>query len=67
MEGFTPSKDKHGSFTIIEPITGVPVEQIARSQSNMVLPKLVNLGNNIDRLSGAVIPMVWMEYVSNYS
>lgn len=62
VEGFTPSKDKHGSFTIIEPITGVPVEQIARSQSNMVLPKLVNLGNNIDRLSGAVIPMVWMEY-----
>lgn len=66
FEGFTPNEEDHRSYAIIEPISGISLDQRARSQSNMVLPKLLGFRQEINRFSEFVIPLVWIEYVSIY-
>lgn len=64
LEGFSPNEEAHKSYAIIDPISGISVDQRARSQSNMVLPRLVGFREEINRFSNFVVPLVWMEYVS---
>jgi scavenger receptor class B protein 1 len=61
ISGLYPSEEKHGSYLIVEPLTGVPIESRARSQSNLVIHPTSGFGN-IDKFSNMTIPMFWAEY-----
>lgn len=64
LEGFNPIKDKHQSFIIVEPTMGVPIDQSARSQSNVILPELHGFNDDIARFSNMALPTFWVEYVN---
>ncbi|KAL5286472.1 SCRB7.2 family protein [Megaselia abdita] len=60
--GFKPNETRHRSYAIIDPISGISLDQRARSQSNMVMPTLVGFREEINRFSKFVVPLVWIEY-----
>lgn len=62
--GLSPNIDDHGSWIIAEPVTGVPIDQCARSQSNVVTPKFYGFLNEIQLFSNMAVPIFWVEYVS---
>lgn len=64
LDGFKPDKDKHQSFIIIEPVMGVPIDQSARSQSNVVIPELYGFRAEVQRFSNMALPTFWVEFVS---
>lgn len=64
IEGLHPNKQDHGSYIIVEPTTGVPIDQCARSQSNVVTPKFRGFLNEVQLFSEMVVPIFWVEYVS---
>ncbi|XP_071440804.1 scavenger receptor class B member 1-like [Hetaerina americana] len=61
MEGLHPENSKHGSYVIVEPITGVPMESRARSQSNLVIRNVTGI-HRIGKFNGLIVPMFWAEY-----
>jgi len=61
LSGLKPNEENHGSYLIVEPLTGVPVESRARSQSNLVMHPTSGF-SNIDKFSNMTIPMFWAEY-----
>ncbi|KAF2887442.1 hypothetical protein ILUMI_18731, partial [Ignelater luminosus] len=62
VDGLEPNEEKHDSFVIVEPTTGLPMESRARSQSNLVIRKLSGFNEIVDRFSDMVVPMFWAEY-----
>lgn len=62
LEGLKPDKEKHGSYSIIEPTTGFPLEEYARIQSNLVVPNLQGFPADVEKFSGMIIPVFWAEY-----
>lgn len=60
LEGINPNKEEHESYTIIEPVLGVPLNQRATSQSNLVTKDLSAFKSDIARFSNMVIPMFWI-------
>lgn len=67
LDGFEPDKDKHQSFIIVEPVMGVPIDQSARSQSNVIIPKLFGFRKQIQRFSNMALPTFWVEFVSFFN
>lgn len=65
LHGFEPNKEKHQSFIIVEPTMGVPIDQSARSQSNVIIPELSGFNEKIERFSNMALPTFWVEYVCN--
>lgn len=63
LEGFKPVRERHQSYIIIEPIMGVPIDQSARSQSNVIIPNLYGFNDNIHRFSNMALPTFWVEFV----
>lgn len=63
IQGLNPNAEAHGSYTILEPQTGAPLVQIARSQSNLVIPKLEGFHDDFTKFSNLVVPIFWAEYV----
>lgn len=64
LDGFNPDKDRHQSFIIVEPVMGVPIDQSARSQNNVIIPELHGFNDEIQRFSDMALPTFWVEYVS---
>ncbi|GLH03172.1 Sensory neuron membrane protein 1, partial [Gryllus bimaculatus] len=62
VRGMNPQRDKHGSYIVVEPITGLPMESCARIQSNLVVRKLSGISKKLERFSNISIPMFWAEY-----
>lgn len=62
VTGLTPNENLHESYAIVEPITGVPLEQVARSQSNVVVRNMRGFAERVQMFSDTVIPMFWLEY-----
>jgi len=63
LEGIHPAEENHSTYLIIEPKTGIPLKEIARLQSNLVLPKLEHFNKNITKLGEKIIPVFWGEYI----
>lgn len=63
LEGLHPDPNKHTSYSIIEPVLGVPLHQRAVSQSNVVTRNLKSFKRDISKFSDMVLPMFWMEFV----
>lgn len=64
ISGMCPNREKHYSYAIAEPTLGIPIDQRARTQSNLVIPKLNGFSEDIQRFSNMILPMFWIEYVS---
>jgi hypothetical protein len=64
LDGLRPDADKHRSYSIIEPVLGVPLNSRAVSQSNVVTGDLSAFKSDIASFSNMVVPMFWLEYVS---
>ncbi|XP_031632460.1 lysosome membrane protein 2-like [Contarinia nasturtii] len=62
LDGLKPDREKHQSFIIVEPVMGVPINQSARSQSNVIIPKLTYFNEDILRFSNMALPTFWVEY-----
>ncbi|XP_062544894.1 scavenger receptor class B member 1 isoform X2 [Armigeres subalbatus] len=65
ISGMHPDHDKHYSYTIAEPILGIPIDQRARTQSNLVIPHLTGFPADIQKFSEMILPMFWIEYISH--
>lgn len=65
LDGFNPIKEKHQSFIIAEPTLGVPIDQSARSQNNVIIPNLYGFSDRIRRFSNMALPTFWLSYVSD--
>lgn len=42
---------------------GVPIDQSARSQSNVIIPELTGYSESVLRFSNMALPTFWVEYV----
>ncbi|XP_050501599.1 scavenger receptor class B member 1 isoform X2 [Diabrotica virgifera virgifera] len=63
VEGLKPDKEKHTSFTEVEPITGVPIIAAARSQCNLVIKNMKGFSERLNQFSNLIIPLAWIEVV----
>ncbi|CAO1322116.1 unnamed protein product [Diamesa tonsa] len=61
LEGLAPNEEKHESYFIAEPTMGVPINQAARSQLNLVVGDVSSFKSDIAKFSNMVIPMMWLE------
>lgn len=65
IDGLKPDEEKHTSKYLIEPVMGIPIDLVARMQSNMIMPKISkSFDIHLDRFSEMIVPMFWMEVVS---
>ncbi|GLV36662.1 uncharacterized protein CBL_02503 [Carabus blaptoides fortunei] len=62
VTGLKPNISAHESYVLVEPTTGIPIESVARSQSNLIVPDLTGFGANLYRFNKMAIPMFWLEY-----
>ncbi|XP_074026803.1 platelet glycoprotein 4 isoform X1 [Leptinotarsa decemlineata] len=63
VDGLEPDKEKHESYVIIEPRTGVPLNGAARSQINLVVKNMNGFNDKVKKFSNLSIPLVWIEYI----
>ncbi|KAL1489473.1 hypothetical protein ABEB36_014361 [Hypothenemus hampei] len=62
VDGMSPKREKHDSYVLIEPITGVPLEGKARSQINIFMKDLSGFPKEVQRFSHTIVPLAWLEY-----
>ncbi|XP_030764313.1 scavenger receptor class B member 1-like [Sitophilus oryzae] len=62
VDGMNPNEEAHGSFVLIEPKTGIPLEGKARSQINLKMNNMRGFTSSIEKFSNTVVPLVWVEY-----
>ncbi|KAG5888817.1 hypothetical protein JTB14_016019 [Gonioctena quinquepunctata] len=62
VDGMQPDKDKHETYVVVEPVTGVPIEGSTRLQINIVMKNMTGFNSQLQKLSGAVIPVAWVDY-----
>lgn len=48
----------------MEPTMGVPIDQAAKSQNNLLVPVLSGFSIDVQRFSNMTIPLFWLGYVS---
>ncbi|EEB19358.1 scavenger receptor class B member, putative [Pediculus humanus corporis] len=65
VKGMKADEKKHGSYVIIEPTTGIPMESRARSQCNLIVKSMSGYPDFLQKFSHTIIPMFWLEYVSS--
>ncbi|KAK5638443.1 hypothetical protein RI129_012738 [Pyrocoelia pectoralis] len=60
VDGTNPDYEKHHSYFIIEPKSGLPLEVAARFQINMVLGNLESMAH-VEQFSHMTLPLLWTE------
>lgn len=65
-EGLNPNKHEHEAHIILEPITGIPIEEKYRFQSNIPMPDMKGYNKDLQKFNNMIIPNFWYEYVSIY-
>lgn len=43
---------------------GIPIDQCAKTQSNLMIPNLYGFGEDYHKFSNMVLPLMWIQYVS---
>ncbi|XP_017010377.2 scavenger receptor class B member 1 [Drosophila takahashii] len=61
-EGYTPNAEDHEPYILLEPVTGIPVTEKYRFQSNIPIPDLRGFSNRLKRFSNMMIPSFWYEF-----
>uniref|UniRef100_A0A182JEV2 Scavenger receptor class B n=1 Tax=Anopheles atroparvus TaxID=41427 RepID=A0A182JEV2_ANOAO len=62
IRGMKPNRELHQSYIIADPSFGIPLDQVARTQTNLAIPKLTHYTSDIAQFSDMLIPMFWIEY-----
>ncbi|KAJ8982555.1 hypothetical protein NQ317_005026, partial [Molorchus minor] len=62
VDGLKPDHEKHQSYVIVEPNTGIPLHGVARSQVNLLMRDMSGYNEKIRKFSNLAIPLIWMEY-----
>uniref|UniRef100_A0A182WMJ9 Scavenger receptor class B n=1 Tax=Anopheles minimus TaxID=112268 RepID=A0A182WMJ9_9DIPT len=62
IAGMIPNREAQQSYAIVDPSFGIPLDQVARTQTNLAIPKLTDYSEDIRRFSEMIIPMFWIEY-----
>ncbi|KAJ9598280.1 hypothetical protein L9F63_011044 [Diploptera punctata] len=60
LEGYTPDEKRHGCYSAVEPITGVPLESVARIQCNLRI-KDVSSFPPAAPFKNMFLPLFWLE------
>ncbi|KAH8320579.1 hypothetical protein KR067_005522 [Drosophila pandora] len=60
-EGYTPNMEKHQPYILLEPVTGIPVSEKYRFQSNIPVPDLT-FGGRLKKYSNMMLPSFWYEF-----
>ncbi|XP_061396825.1 scavenger receptor class B member 1 [Musca vetustissima] len=60
--GFAPDPAKHQPSITIEPISGIPLDESYRFQSNIPMPDMKGYSKDLQKLSNMIIPNFWYEY-----
>ncbi|XP_065707773.1 scavenger receptor class B member 1 [Patagioenas fasciata] len=58
VEGLQPSKDKHGLFLDIHPMTGIPMNCSIKLQLNLYIKQVVGIVQT-GRIKPVVLPLLW--------
>ncbi|XP_063700813.1 lysosome membrane protein 2-like [Culicoides brevitarsis] len=62
LSGLSPKRELHDSYVIVEPQMGTPIDQVARSQSNLIIKQLsVAYPLKMRLFSDTILPMFWVE------
>ncbi|KAI8034117.1 scavenger receptor class B member 1 [Drosophila gunungcola] len=61
-EGYTPNAEDHEPYILLEPVTGIPVMERYRFQSNIPIPDLRWFSSKLTRFSHMMIPSFWYEF-----
>ncbi|XP_016981233.1 scavenger receptor class B member 1 [Drosophila rhopaloa] len=62
FEGYTPNAEDHEPYILLEPVTGIPVTEKYRFQSNIPIPDLNGYSYRLRRFSNMMIPSFWYEF-----
>ncbi|XP_053661637.1 scavenger receptor class B member 1 [Anopheles marshallii] len=62
ITGMKPNREEQQSYTIVDPSFGIPLDQCARTQTNLAIPELTGYSPEIRRFSNMIIPLFWIEY-----
>uniref|UniRef100_T1P7V4 CD36 family protein n=1 Tax=Musca domestica TaxID=7370 RepID=T1P7V4_MUSDO len=60
--GFAPDPEKHQPSITVEPLTGIPIDESYRFQSNIPMPDMKGYSQDLQKLSNMVIPNFWYEF-----
>jgi scavenger receptor class B protein 1 len=66
LYGLNASRELHSSYAVVQPTLGIPLEQAARSQSNLVVHDISGFKNDFMKFKNMVLPIFWLEYVSYF-
>ncbi|KAH8401054.1 hypothetical protein KR009_002707 [Drosophila setifemur] len=61
-EGYTPNVEDHQAYILLEPVTGIPVSEKYRFQSNIPIPDLTHFSTRLKRYSHMMLPSFWYEF-----
>ncbi|KAH8261606.1 hypothetical protein KR044_012138, partial [Drosophila immigrans] len=63
FEGLNPNAEEHEAYILLEPTTGIPINEKYRFQSNTVMPDMRGFNQNqLNRLSHMIVPTFWYEF-----
>ncbi|XP_053675472.1 scavenger receptor class B member 1-like [Anopheles nili] len=62
IAGMKPDREHQHSYAIVDPSFGIPLDQCARTQTNLAIPKISGYSWEIERFSEMIIPLFWIEY-----
>ncbi|XP_072948463.1 uncharacterized protein [Epargyreus clarus] len=63
VTGLQPDREKHNSYVLVEPTTGIPFKAIARMQSNLWIHDLSGFYTPaFNKFSNLILPIGWIEY-----
>ncbi|SPP74477.1 scavenger receptor class B member 1 [Drosophila guanche] len=61
-EGYNPNAEEHEPFILMEPTTGIPVNEKYRFQSNIPMPNLASYSRRLKKFSNMLLPTFWYEF-----
>ena len=62
LEGISPDPERHASYLLLEPKTGLPLEAKGSIQSNIPMPEIFYI-HKLKKFSNKIIPTFWIEQV----
>ncbi|KAH8370892.1 hypothetical protein KR093_005479, partial [Drosophila rubida] len=63
FEGLNPNAEEHEAYILLEPTTGIPINERYRFQSNTIMPKMSGFSQaHLKKLSHMIVPTFWYEF-----
>ncbi|XP_034478605.1 scavenger receptor class B member 1 [Drosophila innubila] len=62
FEGLNPNAEEHEGFILLEPTSGIPLNEKYRFQSVTPMPNMDGYGHGLNKLSHVMVPTFWYEF-----